>query len=149
MRSTRASTELWTKLRLVARDMRAHPTRAEELLWQRLKGKQLAELKFRRQHTIDRFIVDFYCAETAVVIELDGAAHDGRHLEDEARQQHLEHLGLRVLRFRNDDVEQHINEVLATIKTFTAEFCVNAAHPSIPSSPLHIVERGRGRGSPT
>jgi very-short-patch-repair endonuclease len=97
-----------------ARSMRHTPTPAENTLWQRLRNRQVAGLKFRRQHSIDRFIVDFYCAEACLVIEIDGPAHAEPNA-DADRQHTLESLGLRVLRFSNDDVLSDPDAVLARI----------------------------------
>ena len=148
MTAKRASNELWAKLRVEARTMRAAPTHAEDSLWQELKGRRLNGLKFRRQHAIDRFIVDFYCAEAALVIELDGSSHDGRAAEDESRQQHLEQLGLNVLRFKNEEVETNLRAVLTTIRATVASRSANRRGSPNTSSPLHNVERGRGKGKP-
>jgi very-short-patch-repair endonuclease len=75
-----------------------------------LRGSGLGT-RFRRQHAIGQFVVDFYCAAAALVIELDGSSHDGREPEDAIRQDWLESNGLTVLRFRNEDVLRHIEVV--------------------------------------
>ena len=97
-----------------ARLMRRNPTPAENILWQRLRQKQIGGFQFRRQHPISRFIVDFYCAAARLVIEIDGSIHDAaEHKEyDAARQACLEEIGLRVLRFSNAQV---INETDAVV----------------------------------
>ncbi len=102
-------------LRQRARELRSLQTPAEKRLWYYLKGKQLG-FKFRRQHVIDHFIVDFYCAEARLVIELDGAVHNYTGERDVARQEHLEEFGLRFLRFTNDDVMHNLEGVIAAIK---------------------------------
>ncbi|WP_313885059.1 endonuclease domain-containing protein [Scytonema hofmannii] len=107
--------ELWEKLKPLARQMRCEPTPAEKLLWQKLRQKQLLGFKFRRQHAIDRFIVDFSCAEARLVVEVDGGIHDYTQKEDAIRQEFLESLGLRVVRFRNEDVLEGIEGVLEGI----------------------------------
>ncbi|BAZ29169.1 hypothetical protein NIES4074_16070 [Cylindrospermum sp. NIES-4074] len=107
--------ELWEKLKPLARQMRTEPTLAEKLLWQRLKNRQLLGFKFRRQQVIDRFIVDFYCHETKLVIEVDGEIHNYTQAEDAIRQEFLESLGLRVVRFNNEDVLLRIERVLGEI----------------------------------
>ncbi|MFM6613365.1 MAG: endonuclease domain-containing protein, partial [Dolichospermum sp.] len=84
--------------------MRTEATLAEKQLWQRLKNKQLLGFKFRRQQVIDRFIVDFYCHEIKLVIEVDGEIHNYTQVEDAIREEFLESLGLRVVRFKNEDV---------------------------------------------
>ncbi|AFZ24926.1 hypothetical protein Cylst_2729 [Cylindrospermum stagnale PCC 7417] len=110
-----ASPELWEKLKPLARQMRRESTPAESLLWQKLKNKQILGFKFRRQHVIDRFIVDFYCNEARLIIEVDGGIHDYTQAEDGIRQEFLEGLGLRVVRFRNEDILEGIEGVLEVI----------------------------------
>ncbi len=109
------SPELWEKLKPIARQMRREPTPAEQKLWQKLRHKQLLGFKFRRQHVIDRFIVDFYCGEGRLVVEVDGGVHQYTEEEDAIRQEFLESLGLRVVRFRNEDVLNSIDGVLEEI----------------------------------
>jgi len=109
--------ELWEKLKPLAREMRRAPTPTEDMLWQRLRNRQISGAKFRRQHTIDRFIVDFYCHEARLVIEVDGDMHQYTQEADTVRQQFLECGGLRVLRFRNDQIVHQLDRVLATIRT--------------------------------
>ncbi len=99
----------------ISREMRHPLTPTENKLWEKLRRRQLAGAKFRRQHPIDRYIVDFYCAAAQLVIEIDGSAHDEPNYDAE-RQEVLETLGLRVLRFRNADVLDHIDDVLSAIK---------------------------------
>ncbi len=107
--------ELWKKLKPLARQMRREPTPAEKLLWQKLRHKQLLGFKFRRQQAIDRFIVDFYCHEARLVVEVDGEIHDYSKEKDGIRQEFLESLGLRVVRFRNEDVVERMEGVLEDI----------------------------------
>ena len=113
---TTSSPALWAKLKPLARQMRHDPTPAENALWQRLRNRQINNLKFRRQHSIDRFIVDFYCADAQLVIEVDGSVHDYTPEEDAIRQEFLETMGLRVLRFQNDSVLRNIGAVIAAIQ---------------------------------
>ncbi len=109
------SPKRWEKLKPLARQMRCEPTLAEEKLWQKLKSKQLLGFKFRRQHVIDRFIVDFYCGEAYLVVEVDGGIHDYTQQEDAIRQEFLESLGLRVVRLKNEDVLNSIDGALEKI----------------------------------
>ena len=88
--------------------MRRNPTPAEDLLWQRLRDRRLAGFKFRRQHSVDRFIVDFYCPQTRLVVELDGPIHEQSREHDAVRQEFLETRGLRVLRFQNGQVMESV-----------------------------------------
>jgi len=105
----------WRQLKPVARGMRHEPTPAEEVLWQALRNRKVAGAKFRRQFTIDRFIVDFYCAEAKLVIEVDGEIHRQQEAEDQVRQTFLESQGFRVLRFENEEVLKRIDTVLTHI----------------------------------
>lgn len=107
--------ELWEKLKPLARQMRTEPTLSEKLLWHRLRNKQLLSFKFRRQQVIDRFIVDFYCREAKLIIEVDGEIHNYTQEEDAIRQEFLESLGLRVVQFKNEDVLLRIEGVLEEI----------------------------------
>ena len=107
--------ELWEKLKSVARQMRKEPTQAEDIIWQHLRDRQLLGFKFRRQHSIERFIVDFYCSEAALVIEVDGPIHQYSIEEDAIRQEYIESYGLRLLRFTNDEVLNNLDSVLSRI----------------------------------
>jgi very-short-patch-repair endonuclease len=95
--------------------MRHEPTPAEAALWGRLRRKPFGGIRFRRQHAIDRFIVDFYCHEARLVIEVDGSIHDYTQEEDAIRQAFLESIGLRVIRFSNGDVLTQMDGVLEVI----------------------------------
>ena len=106
--------ELWEKLQPLARQKRYEPTPAEDALWQQLRRNQIGA-HFRRQHTIERFIVDFYCAAIKLVVEVDGGIHDYTQEEDAIRQEYLECRGLRVLRVSNDDVLNRMDDVIARI----------------------------------
>lgn len=114
-RSRKPPPELWEKLKPIARQMRREPTPAEDHLWQQLRNRALG-VKFRRQHPLDRFIVDFFCDEARLIIEVDGAIHQYTPEEDALRQEFLESLGFRVLRFNNEDVLNRAAEVLETIQ---------------------------------
>lgn len=103
------------KLRIVARQMRQAPTQAEDLLWQRLRHFRLNGYKFRRQYSIDRFIVDFYCPSTGLIIEVDGEIHRQQVEADQEREQVLAELGFRVIRFTNAQVLGQTDQVLQHI----------------------------------
>ena len=100
-----------------AKQMRKNPTKAEEILWQRLRNKQLAGLKFRRQHPVDRFIADFYCHDRKLVIELDGSVHanDEQKDLDKGRTETMNEFGITVLRFKNEEVINNIENVISRI----------------------------------
>ncbi len=105
------------KLYQYGRELRQESTEAEKLLWAELRNRKLNSLKFRQQHPLDKFIVDFYCNEKKLVIELDGSVHDEKINKeyDEARTAMLAGLNILVLRFRNEEVINNMNDVLKKI----------------------------------
>jgi very-short-patch-repair endonuclease len=115
MSDWRSSGAWWGKLKPEARRMRREPTPAEAALWSRLSDSTVLGHKFRRQHPIDRFIVDFYCASARLAIEVDGPIHDEQREHDAVRQARLESLGIRVLRFTNAEVLGVLDTVIAAI----------------------------------
>ena len=98
-----------------ARELRQGATEAERVLWEHLRGRRLAGLKFRRQHPLGPYIVDFYCAAHRLVVEVDGPVHEGRVKEDALRTEYLEMYGYRVLRVKNEEVLEDIEAVLARV----------------------------------
>ena len=98
-----------------ARELRKAMTPAERALWARLRNRQIQGLKFRRQHPLGRFVVDFCCPAERLVVEVDGEVHEDQEDEDEARTAVLESYGYRVLRFPNQAVIQDIEGVLKAI----------------------------------
>jgi len=98
-------------------EMRESPTKAEAILWKHLRGKKMG-VKFRRQHIIDRFIVDFYCVQNGLVVEVDGDIHKNQIERDKEREVILEGLGCKILRFTNEEVENNISKVLKKIMEF-------------------------------
>ncbi|MBI5522944.1 MAG: endonuclease domain-containing protein [Desulfarculus sp.] len=98
-----------------ARGLRRRQTDAERLLWRKLRARSLADYKFRRQHPLGPFIVDFVCTEKKLVIEADGGQHAANARRDRRREQYLASQGYRVLRFWNTDVLLNIEGVLAVI----------------------------------
>jgi very-short-patch-repair endonuclease len=104
----------WLKtLTLRARENRKKATPAEDRLWQLLRRKALHGLKFYRQYPIGYAIVDFYCPSKMLVIEVDGGIHDSpeQRENDKERERILCSMGLRVLRFRNEEVFKNLHEV--------------------------------------
>ena len=87
-----------------ARQLRRESTVPEQILWGILRAGGLAGLKFRRQHPVGPFVVDYYCYQACLVVELDGMSHDGRAGEDARRTEYLQRQGLRVFRVTNDDL---------------------------------------------
>jgi very-short-patch-repair endonuclease len=101
-----------------AQFLRRNETKAEKLLWEKLRNNQLEGLKFRRQHPVNIYIADFYCHKFKLIIELDGDYHnqEEQKQKDEVRTEVLRLNGLKIIRFKNEEVEQDINQVLTTIK---------------------------------
>ena len=98
-----------------SRELRREMTPAEKTLWEELRANKLG-VHFRRQQVIQGFIVDFYCHKSALVIEVDGDVHDLQKEEDERREMVLSALGLRVVRFGNDEVVRNLSAVVAKIR---------------------------------
>ena len=117
------------------RVLRRDQTEAERLLWQHLRNGRLLEFKFRRQHRIGPYYVDFYCAKARLVLELDGSQHLANVEYDEQRTRFLESLGCRVQRFWNFEALENPDRVLDRIANL-----LNAPHLQVPSP------RVRGEG---
>ena len=100
-----------------ARALRQSPTTAEQVLWRHLRNRQLAGTKFRRQHPLGPYILDFVCLAQGLVVEVDGGQHADLQAQgyDRQRAVWLRQQGLRVLRFWNHEVVQQTNEVLAHV----------------------------------
>jgi very-short-patch-repair endonuclease len=113
----RTDPELWEKLKPIAQEKREKPTEAEKKLWKYLRKHQLGGAKFRNQHCIGQFIVDFYCRDAKLVIEVDGPIHQYQAEEDKTRQEYLEDRKLKVLRFTNDMVLNNIEKVIVQIES--------------------------------
>ena len=98
--------------------MRAEPTEAEAALWQLLRNRRLIREKIRRQVPIGRYVADFYCHERKLVIELDGGVHEDpdQQLHDRNREAFLKSLGLRILRFTNEEVLGTTQAVLDQVR---------------------------------
>ncbi len=96
------------------RKLRSEMTSAENKLWLRLRGKQLNGLKFRRQHGIGSYIVDFYCPEKRLVIEVDGDVHayEEQIIKDKEREDYLKALGLQIVRYTNWDILTNMEGVV-------------------------------------
>ncbi len=110
-----ANVKNWEITKANSRELRKIATEAEDLLWQELRNQKL-EIKFRRQHVIDEFIVDFVCLEKMLVIEVDGEIHNEQKEYDEQRTLILNENGFNVIRFTNKEVKENIQQVLHTIK---------------------------------
>ena len=116
-----------------ARKLRENQTDVENKLWSELRGRQLSGVKFRRQHPIGPFIVDFCCVERGLVVELDGGQHVDRSAADERRTRVLKRLGYRVLRFWDNEVLSNLDGVLERVSEVLED-----PHPDL------LPLRGRG-----
>jgi very-short-patch-repair endonuclease len=111
------------KLKQLAKKLRKSSTLSEILLWQHLKGKQMLGYDFHRQKPIDNYIVDFFCNELMLAIEIDGVSHDFEevYIKDMAREQRLESLGVHFLRFDDREIKKDVNNVLQAIENWILE----------------------------
>jgi very-short-patch-repair endonuclease len=96
------------------KELRNNATPEEIILWNYLKNSKLG-FKFRRQHSIGGYIIDFYCPEKRITIELDGKHHDYQLMYDKTRDTYLQSLGVTVLRFKNDQVANDLDTILEKI----------------------------------
>jgi very-short-patch-repair endonuclease len=113
-----------------ARRLRQKQTDAERLLWFRLRDRRLAGWKFKRQVPIDRFIVDFFCPDAKLIIELDGGQHDRQQAHDQKRTAVVESKGYLVVRFWNNDVIQNMDGVLEEILRTVEQLRSGPPHPN-------------------
>jgi very-short-patch-repair endonuclease len=98
-----------------ARTLRQASTPPEQLLWLAVRNSQIDGMKFRRQHPVGPYVVDFFCQEARLVVEVDGMSHDDKAAQDAAKSRHLETEGYRVLRVTNEDVMHDLDAVTREI----------------------------------
>ena len=120
-----------------ALDLRRNMTKAERALWAELRDRRLAGFKFRRQHPLGPYVLDFFCEANKLVIEVDGGQHADDPARDAARTAWLEAHGCRVLRFWNNEVLANLPAVLTTI----ASALTDAPHPLAAARDLSPRER--------
>ena len=101
--------------KILRKELRSHATPAEAVLWKMLKGRNADGMKFRRQQGIGPYVLDFYCPELCLCVELDGSSHDYKYEYDEQRTEFLQNQGIRVLRFSNEQVWQGLDFVVDEI----------------------------------
>ena len=128
------------ELQIAAREMRKEPTQAERMPWGVLRGSRLG-VRFRRQHPAGHFILDFWCPEAKLAVEVDGDVHDSddRREKDAHRTALLDQYGYKVIRFRNDEVLHELPSVEARIRDEIAMRGV-----VLPPSPAVREKGGRG-----
>jgi very-short-patch-repair endonuclease len=125
-----------TEVKETRRYLRRNLAPAEALLWSRLQRKQLLGLRFRRQYSVGPYVLDFYCPELKLAVEIDGSTHVGDDAErrDRARQSHIEQYDIRFLRFADNDVLKAVDGVLDYIAR-TAERLRRGETPEPPPTP--------------
>lgn len=130
-----------TELKQRRRDLRQRSTEAEKLLWERLRNNQLG-VKFRRQFSVRGYVVDFYCSEYRLVIELLGSIHKNasNRKYDSYRRRYLESFGMHIVEFWNGEVERNIEGVIAKIQSRLTP------SPSVVTGPSPQLWRGDQRG---
>lgn len=112
------------KLKEIARQLHNNSTLSEVLLWLELKGKQMRGYDFHRQKPIDNYIVDFFCHELMLAIEIDGISHTWEEIapNDTIRQQKIESIGIQFLRFDDKEIKQNMSFVLNAIHDWIVEY---------------------------
>jgi very-short-patch-repair endonuclease len=138
-----------TQIVLAARRLRGQLTDSEQVLWDALRDNRLSDIKFRRQHPFGPYVLDFFCVKAQLDVELDGSVHNqpGQREYDNERTSYLEAQGVRVLRFRNEDVADRLDEVMMRI--LEAASPTPLTHPQPPPSPDILSGEGgaaEGRG---
>lgn len=106
------------KLKQLARKLRNNSTKSEVLLWNYLKGKQINGYDFHRQKPIGNYIIDFYCCELKLAIEIDGKSHYGNEEKDNIRQKEIEKHGITFLRFDETEIYFSLDAVMKTIENW-------------------------------
>jgi leucyl-tRNA synthetase len=137
-----SESKTWKAIKENVRENRKNPTIAEEKIWQAVRNSKLG-YKFRRQHSIDRYIVDFICVEKKLVVEIDGPIHDYQKEEDAERTQFIEQGGFRVIRFSNNEVLGNLSAVLQKIKI---ELTSHSTPHKSQSTEARSLSSGEGRG---
>ena len=114
--------------------LRTHMTLAEKILWYGLKGRQLLGFKFRRQHGIKQYVVDFYCPELKLAVEADGESHgsDEAKQYDVQRQREIEKEGIRFLRFTDEEVLANADKVVRRIEVEVMRLSDTKDHHPLP-----------------
>ena len=131
-----------------AKALRSAQTKAEGLLWSALRGKQLCNVKFRRQHPIGPFFADFACVSQRLVLELDGGYHDSVQENDLQRQQYLVDQGWTVIRFTNEEVQRDIDSILIAIASHLGVRFSHRKRTDRRSGIMSDIDPNQSRASP-
>ena len=107
-----------TSVKEKRRSLRRRQTLAEEIVWQNVRNRKMLGYKFRRQYSVDQFIIDFYCPELKLAVEIDGSVHDTSEAKmyDVSRQKHIETFGICFIRIRNEEIVGDANKAFAKIE---------------------------------
>jgi very-short-patch-repair endonuclease len=107
----------WRRETIKRRQLRNKLTETEAILWMRLKAKQVNGFRFRRQYSVGPYVADFYCPEAKLVVEIDGGIHltTEAQLYDKEREEYMNSLGLKTIRFTNDEVRKNLSGVVLKI----------------------------------
>ncbi|MFA4834343.1 MAG: endonuclease domain-containing protein [Patescibacteria group bacterium] len=104
----------------LARGFRKNPTESEKIMWNALRDRQFLNLKFRRQYFVDGYLIDFYCSELRLAIEVDGPIHSQKEQieNDQARQDIIEKKNIKFFRIKSREIKLNINQVLKELEVF-------------------------------
>ncbi len=144
-----------SKQKPIRQTLRKEMPRAEKILWSCLRKRFLTGFKFRRQHGLGPYIMDFYCPRAKLAIEIDGDSHyqPGAQPKDKARQKFIENQGIMVLRFTNYEIRDSLDEVVGIIERHCRSIPTPSNSPLergrvIPTPSNSPLERGRVKSSP-
>jgi very-short-patch-repair endonuclease len=115
----------YTSLRERSWELRKNQTCAEYLLWNGIRGRKLLGYKFTRQKPLMDYIVDFYCAELLLIIEVDGSSHADRQEYDEIRDNELKMYGFHIKRYQNEEVKQNLSQVIDDLTRYMKDLSVS------------------------
>jgi len=120
------------KLKELARNLRNNSTKAEIILWLKLKNSQFYGYDFHRQKPLDNYIVDFYCSELSLAIEIDGYSHEliAVHIKDIKKEKRLNEVGVKILRFTDSQVLKDMENVIRALEFYIYEFEKHTPNPS-------------------
>ena len=101
------------------RKLRNNPTYSEKVIWLSLRKKQIHGVRFLRQYSVNNFVIDFYAPKIKLAIEVDGSSHIGKEEYDSSRQRYIESLGIKVIRFSDEQIYGNVNNVVKEIEEIT------------------------------
>jgi very-short-patch-repair endonuclease len=126
-------TEIFNKHQLTKRrqELRRNMTQSENILWSKIRRKQIEGLRFRRQYSVDAFVIDFYCPEVRLAIEIDGESHTRPEMQeyDAEREEIIKQYGISFVRITNDEVNNYLDEALDKVREASRKKKINAANP--------------------